>query len=163
MLNALSFDHRGSILKYLEQQATGFEVSQRKDIASALRATASSIAAEIDIQQGKQGIATPISAIIYETVAAFGGVSYQEVIGPTKGSTATQRVRFAAIWLVKKRMGCGDEKLEVEFHRERSTINSGFHRAEQLRVEDLEFKRITDNLLAQEMRCENCLHPLLSA
>jgi hypothetical protein len=154
------FDHRASIVRYLESQATKFEVSDQRDEATALRATASSVAALLDITAGVNGIACPVTAIIREVAAQLGGANHAEVIAPSRGSLAAIRIRFAAMWVAKKRLGWSDERLETGFRRERSTITHGIERADEIRASDEEFRVVTDALVTQEIRCEHCQMPL---
>lgn len=161
LIEALSFDHRASIVRYLHDQATEFEVIDQRDVAITLRAQASNIAILADVRDGREGIASPAMAIIVQVTAAFGGVSYAEVVGPGVGTKQAVKARHAAMWVCKKRLGWSDEQLESAFNRERSTINGGVHSAEPRRSTDVAFKRITDNLIEQRVRCENCQHPLV--
>lgn len=158
-----TFDHRRSIVSYLDDQAERLEATGQRDSATTLRAQASSVAAMLDVRSGRDHVASPVAAIIRETVAAFGGVSYAEVTGPSKGSLAVIRVRFAAMWVAKKRLGWSDERMVADFHRDRSTIAHGIERAEEMRGSDAWFRALTDALRAQDIRCEHCQMPLIPA
>jgi hypothetical protein len=148
---------RSSIVGYLEERAVRHEIKGNRGEATALRVEASNIAAQLDIQAGQDGIISAAQAIIRETVAAFGGVSAAEVTAPSKGSAAAVRVRYAAMWVAKKRLGWGADRLAGDFHRDPSTVTHGVQRADEFRGTDLEFRRITDNLVVAEIRCEHCL------
>jgi len=162
-LEILSFDHRGSIVGFLNEQANKLEVSGQKLIASALRAQASNVAIQMDIRSGARGIASPVDAIIVEICALVGGTNHAEVSAHHGGSEATKRARLAAMWVAKKKLpDWTDEQIAVHFRRDRSTVSHGIKRAELLRDQDANFRAITDNLVKQPMRCENCQHPLLS-
>jgi len=155
------FDHRASIVKYLGLQADQFEAGGQRSEAIMLRAQASNIAILMDVRPGRNGIASPVQAIIRETVTAFNLSSYNEVVGASRGSLDTIRVRFAAMWVAKKRLGWGNELLERDFHRDRSTISHGIDRADELRRDDDEFHRLTETLSRQDIYCENCLSSLI--
>jgi chromosomal replication initiation ATPase DnaA len=117
----------------------------------------------MDIRAGAQGIASPVDAIILEVCAAFGGTNHSEVVAMNERRATAARVRSAALWVVKKRLpNWTDDQIATAFHaKDRSTVSKGIQRAEQNRAEDNEFKRLTDNLLAQPpLRCENCQHAL---
>lgn len=156
-----AFDHRASIVKYLDNRADLVEAQGRRSEATALRVEAGNVAAQLDIAAGRDGVAGPVEMIIRATAAALGGVSYAEVIDKSKGMVAARRVRFAAMWVAKKRLGWSHERLAPGFHREQSTVSHGIDRAKDLRATDEDFKRITDRLCQQDIVCEHCQNPLV--
>jgi hypothetical protein len=161
-LEFLAYDHRASIVGYLNDQATSFELKGHKNVADVLRAQASNISIQMDVRQGTQGIASPVDAIILECCAAFGGTNHLEVTGSHGGNDATKRVRIAAMWVAKKRLRTWtDDQLANHFKRDRSSVSHGVKRGEELRTIDLQFRRITDRLADHPpLRCENCQHAL---
>jgi hypothetical protein len=162
-LQFLAYDHRGSIVGYLHDQATSFEVKGHKDVADVLRAQASNISIQMDIRQGVQGIASPVDAIVMEVCGAFGGTKHSEVVNMSHQTKAVSRVRAAAMWVASKRLKYwSDGQLAAAFRAsDRSTVIKAVRRAEQLRADDHEFRRITDNLVERPvLRCEHCQHAL---
>lgn len=156
------FDHRDSIIKYMESQADKFDGHGLRPEATALRATASSIKAMIDILPGQGDIASAIVPIAVHAVEAFGGTTAREILAKGQQSKHAVRVRHAVIWAAKKRLNWSNEELgRLIGGRDGSTISHSISRGEELRVADAEFKRITDDLSAREYRCENCLHHLI--
>lgn len=158
-----TFDHRRSIVSWLDDQAEKLEATGQRDSATVIRAQASSVAAMVDVRAGRDHIASPVTAIIRQTVATFGNASYAEVVAPSKGTLGVIRVRFAAMWVAKKRLGWSDERMVADFHRDRSTIAHGIERAEEMRGSDAWFRALTDALRAQDIRCEHCQMPLIPA
>lgn len=159
----LAYDHRASIVGYLNDQATSFEVQGHKNVAGVLRGQASNIAIQMDVRQGTQGIASPVDAIILEVCAAFGGTNHAEVVSMNEQRKPVCRVRAAAMWVAKQRLrNWPDTALAKGFHaKDHSTVSKGIQRAEVMRGEDVSFRRITDNLAAHPiLRCENCQHAL---
>lgn len=153
----MSFDHRSSIVAYLTGLASRTELAGQGDAATNLRAAASSVAASLDINRGYSGVVTPVQAIVNETVAAFGGVSAVEIFAPNKGANNVVRVRFAAMWVAKKRLGWSEELLAEGFGRDRTTVAHGIVRAEEFRGADAEFRLVTDVLQQCEILCPHCL------
>lgn len=159
----IPYDHRTSIIAYMESQAEKFEANDQPESATALRATASSVKAGLDIEAGKRNIASPIIAIAIAIAKVF-KVSTRELLAATPGMRSVQHARHALFWVGKKRLSLTNDSLGLEVgDRDPSTISNSVSRAEQLRAEDPEFKRITDNLVEQTFMCENCQTPLVSA
>jgi hypothetical protein len=163
-LEYLAFDHRASIVGYLNEQANAFELGGQRMVAVALRAQASNVAIHCDIASGSRGIATPVDAIILEACAHLGGTNHAEVVGHS-ATEAARRVRAAAVWVAKKRLrDWTDDQLAHGFNRrERSGISKLVKRADEIRATDNEFRRVTDNLTDQVLRCEACQHNLIPA
>lgn len=161
-LEFLAFDHRASIVGYLNEQANAFEVGGQKEVAICLRAQASNVAIQMDIKQGAQGIASPVDAIILECCAAFGGTNHAEVTAAHGGSNAAKQVRIAAMWVAKQRLKTwSDDQLATHFRRDRSSVSHGVKRGDEIRSSDSTFRRITDNLVEHPtLRCENCQYAL---
>jgi hypothetical protein len=156
------FDHRDSIIKYMDSQADKFEAHGLKPEATALRATASSVKAMIDILPGQGDIASPVVPIAIHAVEAFGGTTAREVLAKGRQSEQAVRVRHAFIWAAKKRLNWTNEELgKLIGGRDASTISHSISRGDELRAADTEFRRITDDLCTREYRCENCLHHLI--
>lgn len=157
---ALAYDHRSSIVRYMEEEATKFEIAGERGRALTLRAMASNIAAQFDLRTGKDDIASPVHAIINEVCSRFGGTNLVEVLSPTSGGLGVRKVRMAAMWVAKKRLGWSNDRLGDDFRRDGSTVSSGIHRADEIRAADEDFKAVTDQLVSQRIVCENCQHPL---
>jgi len=154
----LPFDHRASIVAYLDQLAGRTELTGQRDAATNLRAAASTIAACLDITPGYSGTITPIQAIVKETVAALGeGVSAAEVLGPSRGTNAVSRARFAAMWVASKRLAWSEDRLGEGFGRDRTTVAHGLVRAAEIRGDDPEFRVATDILAQCDISCPHCL------
>jgi len=156
---AMDLRTRAAVVGYMESQAKKFEQGGQADEATALRATATSVAAGLYHAAGQRGIASAVTAIILQ-VAAETGASFDEVVGPTRGCESAVRARQAAMWIAKKRLGWSNEVLAQDSHRDPSTSSHGVDRAEDLRSNDDDFRALTDRLRAEEIRCEHCLTPL---
>lgn len=157
---ALPFDHRASIVAYLEGVASKLELQKRGEDASLIRAQASSIAAEIDIVPGVNGISSAGHAVAREIAARLGGTNAREILG-TDTTKAAVRARYAAIYVLRQRMNWTQERIGKEIgDRNPSSISSALQRAEEMRGTDPEFKALTDELGATSVVCENCQHPL---
>lgn len=155
LLADLSFDHRGSIVAFMLRQANRFEETEQREAATALRATASSISAEIDISAGKQGIASPMDAIIIEVCRHIEGAQPNAVLARDRSEPAT-RAYFAAVFVAKRRLGWTNDCIGKHVDRDPSTISAALKRADEIRGEDEAFRELTDELTRREMRCENC-------
>jgi hypothetical protein len=158
----VAYDHRDSIVKFMESQADKYEKNGLRNEATALRATASSTKAMLDILPGHGDVASPLVPIAAHAVEAFGGTTVQEVLAKGRQTEAAVRVRHAVIWAAKKRLNWSNEDLgRLIGGRDASTISHSISRGDQLRSDDAEFRRITDALTARQYRCENCLHALV--
>lgn len=158
----LVFDHRDSIVKFLEAQAEKYASNGLNAEATALRATASSAKALIDVKPGERDIANPVIPIAAYAATHFGGCTVRDIIAKGMQSDRVARVRHAVIWAAKKRLNWTNEELGKLFSgRDGSTISHSVSRGEQLRDEDPEFRRITDELTTEQYRCEHCLNRLI--
>lgn len=155
------FDHRTNIADYVDILARKYDEKGDKHNAVVARVIASNIRNEIDIRPGVGGITTPCHAIIVAMCDHMDASSIREVLAPEMGDKATQRVRVASMWVAKKKLGWGAERLGAEFRRDPSTVTHALKRAEEIRAADGAFKLVTDNATAEEFRCENCQHSLL--
>jgi chromosomal replication initiation ATPase DnaA len=156
----LSFDHRGSIVRYIDEQANKLATVGRREVATVLRATALSITAKIDIEPGKGGIASPVDAIGLEVCANLGEAMLRDILMKDR-SEGVMRSYFGTVWVAKKRLGWSNESIGDHLDRDASTISHALKRAEEIRAADPEFRKITDELTRREVRCENCQAPLL--
>jgi chromosomal replication initiation ATPase DnaA len=161
LLAELAFDHRDSILRYMEAQAGKLAQRGRCEEASVLRATASSIKAKLDIEPGKGGIASPVDAIGLEVCSNLGGAMLRDILSKVRAEGA-MRCYFGTVYVAKKRLGWSNESIGDHLDRDPSTIGAALKRAEEIRKTDAEFRRVTDDLSFGEIRCEHCQHPLLS-
>ena len=156
------FDHRRSIVNYLETQADKYEGNGLKAEATAVRAQASSVRAEIDIEPGRQDIITPAQAITLEVCSRFGaGQRFREVLGGS-GCSEAVRMRFAAMWVIAKRFSWTQEKVGEPFGRDASSVSHALKRAEEIRRDDAEFAAVTDFMVRHTPLCENCQSPLIA-
>jgi hypothetical protein len=57
------------------------------------------------------------------------------------------RARFAAIWGGRVLLGMGWSAIGRRIGRDHSTVLDGFHRAEVLRIQDADFRDLTDRLV----------------
>jgi hypothetical protein len=159
----LVYDHRASIVGYLNDQANAFEVGGQRDVATALRAQASNVAIKMDIRAGGKGIASPVDAIVLEVCALIGGTNHGEVVNPHNHGKGTVRARTAAVWIAKKKLASWTEdQIANGFnYSDRSAVSKVIRRAEEIRAADPEFRRITDVLIEERLRCKNCQYDLL--
>jgi chromosomal replication initiation ATPase DnaA len=156
----LTFDHRASIVRYMDEQASKLASCGRRDEATLLRATASSISAKIDIEPGKAGIASPVDAICLEVCSNIGGAMLRDILSKDRSESA-MRCYFGTVWVAKKRLGWSNESIGDHLDRDASTISHALKRAEEIRAGDAAFRKITEELTSREIRCEHCQHPLL--
>lgn len=159
----ISYDHRSSIVAYIEALAEAHSKADRGDLAANYRATASSLAALMDVEAGKRGVASGVHAIIHETVKAFATsegveVSLSDVLDHNRVAPVS-RVRFAAMWVAKKRLGWNLDRIAEGFDRSRDTIDHGVERAEDFRSREPSFLLLTDMLTQRPLLCEHCLTP----
>lgn len=157
-----AFDHRKSIATYLDSRADTHESKGSKDIALALRIESSNVKALLDVHPRADDIMSPVQAIIRQVGRAF-HTRYDEIVAEGKQSVHVAKVRAAAMWVAKKRLKWSNPQLAVDFRRDQSTISHNVAKANSLRAVDLEFRRITDNLLIEDIRCEHCQAALVDA
>lgn len=157
---ALAFDHRGSIVTYFEDQANKLAIAGRREDATLLRAQASNVRQQFDVNAGKDGIASPVDAIILELCAAFGGATLEDIVDDKARSKPALRVYYASAWVAKKRLRWTAAAIADHLDRERSTISHALQQAENLRSTDDEFRRVTDELTERMILCEHCQAPL---
>lgn len=151
----MTYDHRASIIGYIESQAS------KKDsiVAIELRALASSIAAEIDIEAGARGTASPAHHIVKQVASLF-DTTLHDILSSSQGH-AVLPARYAAMWLVKSLLGWSDASIGAIFNRSDSAVSNGLARANELRATDPRFQLITDNIKNQNLVCEHCLTELI--
>lgn len=149
------FDHRASIIAYLESTADRLIMTKRRDEATLLQAMASNIKIQIDIEQGKRDVASPLMAIVIEVAGHF-KVEPREILAPTPGIKAVQHARHLAIWVGKKRLNWSHEAMGADLGRDASTISNSIERATQLRAEDDDIRRLTDKWVEHNYVCEHC-------
>lgn len=161
----LVFDHRASIVGYLNEQANAFELQGQRDFANTLRAQASNLAIQCDIKAGSKGVASPVDAIVFQVCATFGGTNHAEVTTPHNQRDAACRARTAAMWVARQRLiDWTEDQLAAGFGcRDRSTVSKAVRRATELRENDIDFRRLTDRLVerVRAIRCEHCQADLL--
>lgn len=158
----MTFDHRSSIVRYLDEQAEAYDKDDQRSRGTVARALASNIKAGLDIVGGLSGIVSPVEIIIRDMCGKFGATGYREVVGEVQTAIVIQ-TRFASIWVAKKRLSWSDGRIADAFKRDRSTINHALKRAEEIRGTDPWFKKVTDDALDFDPHCENCQYPLVFA
>lgn len=159
------FNHRDSIVKYIEDQADKHDKADRREIGTVLRALGGSLIAHLDIEPGRGEIASSVDAVIRATVIAFERdtppeLKIAEILADNRKADVC-RLRFAAMWIASKRLnGWAAERVAAGFRRDQKTFKHGLDRAEEYRERDVEFCAVTDRLSAMAIRCEHCLTPL---
>lgn len=164
------FDHRSSIIAYIDHLAGQYDVKNGRETSetgSHMRALSGSLAACLDVEAGTRDIASSVHAAIHETCRVFNaenstGFTISQILAHDR-TAALSRVRFAAMWVAKKRLGWTNERLAECFLRDRETVTHGLQRAEDFRSREPKFAHITDNLVEQPLRCEHCLATLETA
>lgn len=153
-----TYDHRGSIVAYIQHQATKNRGHNKLPIATELDALASNIAAQLDIDPGNRDVATPLQTLIVRIAFDF-KVTPADIIGPSRHELFVQ-ARDALVWVAKKKLKLSNETLAGELDRVPQSIMKAYGRAEELRHDSLTFRHLTDSVLMGLLVCEHCQHPL---
>lgn len=161
------FDQRSSIIAYVDHLADAHDRKEEGTIAANLRALSGSLAACLDVESGQRDIASSVHVAIHETARAFnteegGDFTIAQILAHDRTATVS-RLRFAAMWVAKTRLGWNTPRLAAGFERTAETFVHGVSRAEDFRSREPKFARITDNLVEQPLRCEHCQMPLEAA
>lgn len=100
------------------------------------------------LHQSAEQLRSPAQQRIRAVAQAF-GFTGRDLLGPWRSATIA-RARFAAVWLVRETLPLSLPQIGRAFgNRDHSTIASAVRRAKALRLEDAEFREVTDRLFAQ--------------
>lgn len=157
----MSFDHRASIVSFIEGTADRLEQDDQREWASRYRSLASSIAGGLDMKPGEGDVASPLHAIA-AAVAKLTMIGMTEILGKSQRHLVLPS-RYATIWIANRRLGWSIDRLTREFgYSDSSSTKHAIARANELRESDSLYRAMCDDLAAQEYACENCGYALVN-
>lgn len=157
----MSFDHRGSIVAFIEATAAKQEAGDQREWASRLRAMAGSIEAGLDMEPGSRDVASPLHAIAFGVSEAT-KIPVGEILGKSQRHIVLPS-RYAVLWIANRRLGWSLDRLTKAFgYSDPSTTKHAIARANEIREQDAEYRAMLDALSTREYCCENCGYALVN-
>lgn len=157
----MSFDHRASIVAFIEETAEKQEAGDMREWASRLRALASSVTAGLDMEPGRRDVASPLHAIA-SGISGRTRIAVGEILGKSQRQIVLPS-RYALLWIANRRLGWSTDRLTKEFgYSDPSSTKHAISRANEMRETDAEYRHMLDELSVREYCCENCGSPIVN-
>jgi len=153
------FDPRASVVQYLEEQADRLTRQRRGEEAALVRGLASSVAAQLDVEPGRRGIADELDALLLRVGAQY-DLTLTELKGEARGGVDVVLARSLGMWLARRRLGWSEGRVASFFAREIATVQNAVTRVETQRHKDDDFRCLADALLIEPVYCPHCLKSL---
>ena len=154
----MTYDHRTSIIAYIDKLAARNRAKQKLGTASELDALSSSIKAYIDIEAGTQGVATAMDAI-FTLVAETYHLTVEE-IKQTDNVRLRVRARDTVLWLFKTKLDMKVADIATEVGCSKEVVYAALTRVDGHRIDEPSYLELTNNMLKQTLVCEHCQNPL---